>query len=945
MKSKKRSVVLLATLLAFQGYAQTRLIEKVVKKGNELIIPYEKYQLQNGLTVLVHEDHSDPVAYVEVTYHVGSAREQEGRSGFAHFFEHMMFQGSEHVGDDQHFKILSEAGGSVNGTTYRDYTKYLELIPSNQLETALWLESDRMGYLLDAVTQQKFEIQRATVKNERGQNVDNRPYGLQTEKIGQALYPEGHPYSWTVIGYIDDLNRVDVNDLKKFFLRWYNPNNAILTVSGDVKTADVIKMAEKYFGPIPKGPDVKPQIIQPVSLSQDRYVSYGDNVVAPQLCVSLPTIVQCHEDEAPLEALAYILGGTKSSIFYKNFIKTQQAQNAYVYSQTNELAGELVMVVRGFQNTKLAQMDSLVRTSLAEFEKKGISDKQLKMFKASYESSLIEPLTSVQGKGAALAAYQTFTNDPNYIVKDLKRYKNVTKEDVMRVYKKYVKNKPGVFLSIYPKAKPELVAKPNNYQIPPYNGDTPEREEYKNLVYNKAPQTFDRSKQPIASTLPVLKVPEYWTQQFDNGLRIIATPSNEVPLMTIQLNIEAGHRYEPLQQAGISQLLTSMLNESTKKYSADEISNKLDLLGSSISVNNNGQDIVMTITSLTKNIDSTLSIAQEILFHPKFDASEFARVKKQQLEAIDNMATQASALANNTFAKIIYGNKHIMSVPLTGTLTSVNAIALEDVKTYYSSRISPGVSSMVIVGDLSKDAILAKLSGFKKWQGSKLMHEREPATPEIDKTKIYFVNKEKAPQSEIRIGYMALPFDATDVYYKSTIMNFMLGGTFMSRINMNLRENRGYTYGARTGFSGNQFVGPFTASASVRGNVTDSAVIEFMKELKNYAEKGITTDELAFTKSSMAQSEALRYETPLQKAGFIKRLMDYGLEPDYTLKQNEILKSLTADEIKDVAKKNLPYAAMNIVVVGDKALVFDKLKALGYEVIELDKDGEPVVNN
>ena len=840
---------------------------------------------------------------------------------------------------------MSEAGGTVNGSTNRDRTNYLELIPSNQLETALWLEADRMGFLLDAVTQQKFEIQRATVKNERGQNIDNRPYGLQTEKMGQALYPKGHPYSWPVIGYIDDLSRVEVSDLKKFFLRWYNPNNATLTVSGDVKTADVIKMAEKYFGPIPSGPAVKPQIVAAVSLTQDRYISYGDNVVAPQLCVYLPSVPQYHVDEAPLDALAYILGGSKSSLFYKNFVTTQRAQNAYVYNATSELSGEFTMVVRGFQNTKLAVMDSLLRASLAEFEKKGISDEELKMFKANYESNLIDPLKSVQGKGVALASYQTFTNNPNYIVKDLTRYKNITKEDVMRVYRKYILNKPGVFLSIYPKSKPELIAKANNYEIPPYNGNTPEPEEYKNLVYNKAPKTFDRSIQPAAAALPVLKVPEYWMQSFDNRLNIIAATSNELPLMTIQIYVEAGHRYEPLQQAGISQLLTSMLNESTKKYSADEINRKLDLLGSSISVNNNGQDIVMTITAFTKNIDSTLAIAQEILFHPKFDATEFARVKKQQLESIDNMYTQAPAIANNVYAKLLYGNNHIMSTPTLGTVKSVSALTLDDVENYYSMRVSPAVSSIVVVGDLGKEAVLAKLAAFKKWQGINLMHGREPIFKEIEKTKIYFVNKENAPQSEIRIGYMALPYDPTDVYYKSTVMNYVLGGTFMSRININLRENHGYTYGARSGFSGNVFVGPFTASSSVRTDVTDSAVIEFMKEIKNYADKGITADELAFTKSSITQSEALRYETPLQKAGFIKRILDYGLEPDYTRKQNEVLQALTINDVNAIAKKYLPYTAMNILVVGDKAQVFDKLKALGYEVIELDKKGEPVVNN
>jgi zinc protease len=269
--------LLIVLLLPLAGMAQTKLVEKVEKKGDEIVIPYEKYVLSNGLTLIVHEDHSDPVVHVDVTYHVGSAREEIGKSGFAHFFEHMMFQGSDHVGDEQHFKIVSEAGGTLNGSTNRDRTNYYETVPNNQLEKMLWLEADRMGFLLDAVTQRKFEVQRETVKNERGQSYDNRPYGLISETISKNLYPYGHPYSWMTIGYIEDLNRVDVNDLKNFFLRWYGPNNAALTIGGDVKTSEVVKLVEKYFGSIPRGPEVTPTKLPPPVISSDRYITLADN--------------------------------------------------------------------------------------------------------------------------------------------------------------------------------------------------------------------------------------------------------------------------------------------------------------------------------------------------------------------------------------------------------------------------------------------------------------------------------------------------------------------------------------------------------------------------------------------------------------------------------------------------------------------------------------------
>ncbi len=952
MKSKKRLTILLRNIFISSAliltntslFSQTKLVEKITRKGSELVIQYEKYVLSNGLTIVVHEDHSDPIVYVDVTYHVGSVREQEGRSGFAHFFEHMMFQGSDHVKKAEHFKILSEAGGTLNGSTNTDRTNYWEIVPSNQFETALWLESDRMGFLLDSVTQQKFENQRSTVKNERGQNYDNRPYGLVSEKINAALYPPSNPYSWLTIGYIEDLNRVNVNDLKKFFLRWYGPNNATLTVAGDVKAADVVKAAEKYFGSIPRCPEVTPQTLAPISLESDRYISYEDNIRAPQIIFTWPSVPQNNPDEAPLDVLADILAGSKSSIFYQNFVKTELAQSANAENSTSELVGDFSISVRAFPDKKLSQMDSLIRVSLTQFEKRGVTEDDLKKFKAGFETNMVNSLSSVQGKGRMLAAYQTYTNNPNFITKQIEAYNKVTKEDVWRVYNQYIKNKKAVVLSVYPKGKLNL-AKSDNYTPPARNTNAIEGQEYKDLTYKKANDNFDRSKKPIAGLASPVKVPDYWMLNYQNGMKLIGSKSDEVPSVTIQLTVECGHRYETKAQAGISNLMTSLMSESTLKHTAEEISEKLDMLGSNVSISNNGQDVIIYISSLTKNIDSTLAIAKEIIFLPKFDKEEFERVKKQKLESIANQVTQATTIANNVYSKLLYGNDHIMSIPTLGSKESIEKITLEDLKKYYHDNFSPSVGSIVIVGDVNQNDIVPKLTFLRDWKGSKIIHQKDPGLPTISKTKIYFVNKDKAPQSEIRIGYMALQYDALGEYYKSSIMNYILGGAFNSRINMTLRENKGWTYGARSGFNGNKFIGPFTASAGVRANATDSSIVEFMKEIKNYASKGITDDELSFTKNSIAQSDALKYETAQQKAGFIKRIMDYNLEKTYVDKQNEILKSITKQEITTLAKTRLPFENMVILVVGDKSKTYQGLTKLGYEIVELDADGNPVLPN
>jgi len=913
----------------------TKMVEEVKKKGDEIVIPYKKYVLPNGLTLLVHEDHSDPIVHVDVTYHVGSAREELGRSGFAHFFEHMMFQGSDHVADEQHFKIVSEAGGDLNGTTNSDRTNYFETLPSNQLETALWLEADRMGFLLDAVTVPKFENQRATVKNERGQSYDNRPYGLVNEKVSQALYPQGHPYSWPVIGYLAELDRATLDDLKHFFLRWYGPNNATLTVAGDVDPKQVVELVEKYYGPIPAGPEVKPMKVEKVTLPEDRYISYEDNIRFPLIQFAYPTVGNRNPDEAPLDILADILGGGKNSIFYQNFVKPQLAIQANVSHPCMELAGEFQMTVLPFPGKTLAEMESMIRKSIDEFETREISDDDLNRTKAMIENQLINELSSVDGKAGMLASYQTFTGNPNYIQQELKRYASVTKEDVKRVFNTYIKGQHPVILSVYPKGQKELAAKEDNF-TPKFVDSTfvPNDAEYKDLVYNKAKDAegFDRSKQPGPGPNPTIKLPDFWTENFENGLAVIGAKNDEVPTVALRISIRAGHRFEDPAKSGIASLTADLLDESTQNYTAEEIANKLEVLGSSIDIHAENEEIVIDISSLKKNIDKTLELVEEKLMKPKFSMDDFNRKKQQQLEGISNQITQPTVIANNTFREVLYGKDNIMSIPNSGTLETAGSITLDDVKTYYETKFSPSISKLVIVGDVDKDEVLGKLGFLKSWAKKDVKFAEEKPTPAIEKTKIILVNKTQAPQSEIRIGYIAMPYDATGDYYKSKLMNFPLGAAFNSRINLNLRENKGWTYGARSTFQGTKFAGAYMASAGVKAAKTDSSVVEFMKEISNYADKGITEEELAFTKSSIGQSDARKYETSLQKAGFLQQILDYSLNKNFIDEQNKILAGITKAEIDALAKSKLPYSKMDIVVVGDKDLVLPGLSKLGYDI-------------
>ena len=920
--------------------AKPVFVEEVKRTGNDIVIPYKRYKMSNGLTVIIHEDHSDPICYVDVTYHVGSAREQQGRSGFAHFFEHMMFQGSKNVADEQHFKIITEAGGTLNGTTNTDRTNYFETVPGNQLEKMLWLEADRMGFLLDSVTQRKFEVQRATVKNERGQRYDNAPYGLVNEKIGEALYPQGHPYSWTTIGYIEDLNRVDVNDLKRFYMRWYGANNAVLTVAGDVNTEEVLVLAQKYFGSIDKGPEVKAQVVAPFKLDANRYVSYEDNVKFPMLNVAYPTSPADTKDDAALDVLAQTLAGSQGSPLYKAFIESKKAVSAQAYQYTRELAGQFQIVIRANSNSPLGEIEKELKNVLAEWEKKGVTDDDILKFKAQFQSNLYNQLSTVQGKGATLASYYTLTRDANHLKKEIARYMSITKEDVMRVYTTYIKNKPAVVLSCIPKGMVDFVAQKDTWKMYERKIET-ESVEYKNLSYTEPKDDFKRSVVPAAKAAVAVPVPDFYITKVNSVIPLIGITEKEIPKVNIMITFKAGHRFEPKEKSGLSQLLASMLEQSTQKTSAEEVENKLDRLGSSIRVGSGDEDLTINIQSLTQNLKATLKILEESLFEPKFDATEFELEKKKLLDGITQSQTNASAMAETAYRRILYGQNHVMGYTASGSIETAGSITLQDVKNYYDI-LNSGMVSIAVSGDINKEAIVAELSFLSRLKAGNTMNADVSPVPDIEKTKIYFVDKKNAAQSEIRMGYIATPFDATGEFYKSTIMNFSFAGAFNSRTNYLLREIKGWTYGTRGGFAGSKYPGPYTISGGFKANTTDSTLVEFFKEMKKYSEEGITDEELSFTKNAMVQSDALKYESPFQKLMFIKRVLEYDLPKDYVAKQTTILNGISKSELNELAKKRLPYNNMIVVVVGDKATNLEKVKKLGYEVVEVDTNGKVI---
>lgn len=915
--------------------------EAAKNSSNTVSIPYEKYTLENGLTVILHEDHSDPLVHVDVTYHVGSAREDVGKSGFAHFFEHMMFQGSKHVADEQHFKVITESGGNLNGTTNTDRTNYFETVPANQLEKVLWLESDRMGYLLEAVDQTKFENQRETVKNERAQRVDNQPYGLRYELNGEALYPEGHPYSWMTIGYVEDLDRVNVNDLKAFFKRWYGPNNAVLTIGGDIDVAKTKAWIKKYFGEIPAGPAVEEPEPQPVTLTETRYMTLEDKVHLPLLQITYPTVYGRHEDEAPLDVLADILGGGKTSLFYKNLVKEGMAVQAVVSHPCRELACEfqLLALANPAKITSLSTLQEVLNQTLKEFETRGVTADDLARTKGQIEARTVFGLQSVSGKVSALAANETFYQTPDLIAEDIERYNAVTADDVMRVYNKYIKDANSVVLSVVPKGQVQLAAAEQTFERPVRNIHVETVDVAGEEAFTSAPSSFDRSVMPKAGDAPVVEVPDYWEAELANGIKILGVTSTETPTVTLTLGMDGGMLLDSEGKAGTAYLTALLMNETTKHYSNEALASELAKLGSSIRFSTAGRYSQVYVSTLTKHLDETLALLKEKLFNPAFTEEDFERMKERVVQGLQQQAKTPSSLARRARDLILFGEDNRVSLPDEGTLETVQSITLDDVKTFYKNYYSPDKASIVAVGNLSKKDMVETLDFIGQWQGNAYEFADYSDFPQYNQNQIFLIDSPEAVQSVVYIVDRSLPFDATGNHFKSRLMNFPLGGAFNSRINLNLREDKGFTYGANSGFVGGKTLGWFEVSTDLTAANTGEGIKEILGEIERYRSEGVEKAEIDFMRNAFTLSDALEFETPTSKARFLRQLLSYGLEKGYREAQLDIINNIDKESIDALAKQYLNIDKMQIIVVGDKAKILPQLNALSMPIIELSVEG------
>lgn len=937
-KSFHLSVFILITTIIFLACSTEK---------QEFKISYEKYTLKNGLEVILHEDKSDPITAVAVLYHVGSNRETKGKTGFAHLFEHMMFQESQHVGQDQFFKKIQNAGGTLNGGTWNDGTVYFQVVPNNALEMVLWMESDRMGWLLSTVTQEAFENQQAVVQNEKRQRYDNQPYGQTNYVIDKLLYPDHHPYNWQTIGELEDLQNATLEDVHNFYKKWYSPNNATLVIAGDFDKEKTKEWVEKYFGEIKSSEKVNDMNPMPVVLDTTRKAYHVDKFApSPELNMVFPTVEEYTKDSYALNFLAELFAGSKKSPLYKIIVEEKKlAPSVSANQNSEEIAGDFRIRVRAFPDKNITDVERAINEAFEKFEKEGFSEKDVERIKIKTETNFYNGISSVLGKSFQLASYNEYAGSPDFVTTDLDNIRSVKKEDILSVYQKYIKNKPFILTSFVPEGKQNLVAEGSElFPIKEesieaqskLNGKNKTAGQYK---VEKIPSSFDRNIEPASGSDPEFNVPSIWDKELSNGIKIIGIEQNELPLVQFSVTVKGGMLQDDINKIGVANLISDMMMEGTEDKTPVELEEAIDDLGASITMHTTKESIVLQANCLSSKLAETFKLAEEILFKPRWDEKEFARIKDETIETINRNKSNPNAVAGNVFNKLIYGKDNLLGYNILGSEESVKSITINDLKEFYKSNFAPSITTIQVVGNINQDDAISIFSSLeKKWQEKdiKLKEFKVPAKPKAPS--LYFVDFPDAKQSVIMIGNIGLKYTDND-FYPATVMNYKLGGSFNGNVNLILREEKGYTYGARTAFSGSQFPGTFTASSSVRSNTTLESAEIFVEEMNKYRD-GIPEEDLEFTKNALIKSDARNFETLGALRNMLEDIAMYNLPYDYVKQREVMIKNMTLEEHKKLADKYIDPNVMTYVVVGDAKTQLEPLRKLGVgNPVLLDRDG------
>jgi zinc protease len=915
MKWTVALLVLLHVLMANRSSAQSQ----PAQAGADIDIPFQKFVLDNGLTVIVHEDHKAPIVALNLWYHVGSKNERPGKTGFAHLFEHLMFGGSEHA-PGRYIDAMERIGATdLNGTTNPDRTNYFEDVPTSALDLTLWMESDRMGHLLGALDQKTLDLQRGVVQNEKRQG-ENQPYGVTRQLLTQNTYPAGHPYSWTTIGEMADLDAASMKDVQEWFKTYYGPSNVVLVLAGDIDAKTAKEKVEKYFRDIPAGPPVAHQEVWIAKMTGTHRQKVQDRVPQARIYKTWNIPEYGTADADYLDLVSDVLSAGKTSRLYKRLVYDDQiATNANAFVDLREIGGQFGMQVTARPGQNLGQVEKEMDEELARFLKDGPSAEELQRVKAEYSANFIrgiERIGGFGGKSDQLARNQVFRGDPSAYKISLKHVQEATAEDLKAAANRWLSD--GVYiLEVYP---------------------FPE--------YKTASTGADRSKAPVPGTPPDLKLPKLQRATLSNGLKVILAERHEVPLVSLWMTVDAGYAADQLSAPGTASMTSSLLDGGTSTRNALQINDQLAMVGAELHAFSNLDLSIVELSALKAKLDPSLDLFADVIQNPVFPESDFKRQQKLQLATIEREQNTPQLMALRVLPGLLYGTGHAYGNPGTGsgTTVSVSKMTREDLAKFHQTWYHPNNATLVIVGDTTLAEVKPKLEKlFANWKTGQIPKKNIASVPLAAKSTVYLMDKPGALQSVIITGSVAPP-KANPKEIAIEAMNDDLGGMFGSRLNMNLREDKHWSYGARSLLFAARAQRPFISIAPVQTDKTKESLAEINKEFRGIlGGHPVTSDEL----SRIQANETLRLpgsrETQEEVGRSILDLVQFGLPDDYYDTYASKVRALKIADVEDAAKTVVHPDNLLWVIVGDRSKIEAGVKELNLgELRFLSPEGKPL---
>lgn len=889
---------------------------------DDIEIPHQKFILNNGLTLIVHEDHKAPIAAVNVWYHVGSKNEKPGKSGFAHLFEHLMFNGSENY-DDDYFQALERIGGTdLNGTTNNDRTNYFQNVPLAALDQVLFLESDRMGHLLGAIDQEVLDEQRGVVQNEKRQG-ENNPYGKQWDLITKAMFPTGHPYSWTVIGEMEDLNAASLEDVHEWFKTYYGPANAVIVVAGDVEAEDIYKRAVSYFGDIPAGPAlVRPEVNIPIRTQNTRQ-SYQDRVPEARINIVWNTPEWGSKEAVLLNLASSVLSSGKTSRLYKRLVYDDQiASSAAAFTWEKEIASNFIIQANVKPGKTVEEVESALTEELEKFLKDGPTQAELDRVKAQYFAGFIKGIERIGGFGGKsdiLAQHEVYGGDAEYYKKILEMVANAKPSDVQNAAKKWLTQGSHTLIC------------------------TPFPE------YSTIASDIDRSKGlPEMGKPATVKFPDLERFTLKNGLEVVLAKRPGVPTVVMRMMFDAGYASDQFSKAGTASLAMDMMDEGTKNKSALEINEDLQTLGASLGAYSDLDASYVNLNTLKPTLEPSLDMMADVILNPSFPQEDFDRLKNQTMVQIQREKSQPVQMALRVMPKFLYGEGHAYSQPLTGSghESTVQSMSREDMVKFHDTWIRPNNATLMVVGDLDMEELKPMLEErFGDWKKGKAPKKNVAEVKENNKGKLYLMDRPESQQSVIIGGYLIDPYGKIDEIARETAVN-VLGGEFTARVNMNLREDKHWAYGAYTFIQQAKGQRPMLAYAPVQTDKTKESIQEIIKEFEMFVgDKPVTQEEFSKTTGNAILALPGQWETNNAVMGSLNNQIKYELKDDYYQTYGDKVQNLKLDDVRMLSKKIVRPSDMAYFVVGDKEKILPALEELGLEIVLVDADGNPITKS